>query len=573
MKMKKLPVGIDNFSKLREQDFYYADKTGLIRDLLTNWSEVSLFTRPRRFGKTLNMDMLRCFFEIGQDRSLFNGLLISKDEELCREYMGRFPVIFISLKGVSGANFAAALEMLRTAIGMEAQRFSFLKDSPNLEDSQKELYRRMVEIGPEGFAMSDSILISSLHLLSDLLSAHYAQKVILLIDEYDVPLDKAYTAGYYDEMIVLIRGLMNQALKSNENLLFAVLTGCLQVSKESIFTGLNNVKVHSIMDAAFDEYFGFTDAEVKEMLAFYGASDRYDSVREWYDGYRFGSREVYCPWDVINYCYDLRINRDAGPQPYWINTSGNDIVRKFICRTKGLSQRRDIETLIEGRSVQKKIRPVLTYSELEDSMENLWSVLFMTGYLTQREAPADADHGILTLAIPNQEIRTIFKEQIYEWFHDSVTREPQKLAEFCALFPKGDAAGIEKMFTAFLSKTISIRDTSVKKSMKENFYHGYLLGLLRYMDDWAVTSNAESGDGYCDIMIEIEDSMTGIIIEVKYAENDRLEEQCANALRQIERNHYEQFLTEEGYTVILKYGIACYKKRCRVVLAEQTSIQ
>ena len=560
METKKLPAGVEFFHTIRKENFYYVDKTGLIKELLTNWSPVNLFTRPRRFGKTLNMDMLRCFFEIGQDKSLFDGLAISRETNLCQKYMGRFPVIFVSLKGVSGADFAAARAMLVSLLRDEARRFLYLLKSDRLAKQDKAVYEKFFDE-----EMTDDMICNSLRILSEFLCRHHDQKVILLIDEYDVPLDKAYHGGYYNEMTALIRNLMNQTLKTNEHLFFAVLTGCLRVSKESIFTGLNNVKVHSITDAAFDEYFGFTDTEVQEMLACYGASDRYDLVREWYEGYRFGRQDVYCPWDVINYCYDLRMDQNASPQLYWINTSGNDIIRKFIRRTKGVSQRRDIETLIEGGTVSKKIRQDLTYAELENSIENLWSVLFMTGYLTQRENSPSTERGILSLSIPNQEIRTIFKEQIYEWFNDSIRQEPQKLTEFCSLFSKGDATEIEKKFTELLSKTISIRDTSVRKSMKENFYHGYLLGLLCCMDDWAVTSNTESGDGYRDIMIEIEDSMTGIIIEVKYAENDRLEEQCANALRQIEEKHYEQFLIDEGYTTILKYGIACYRKRCRVV--------
>lgn len=562
MDMKKLPIGLEFFQTIREQNYYYVDKTPLIRELLTYGGQVNLFTRPRRFGKTLNMDMLRCFFEIGRDKSLFDGLAVMQDKELCEKHMGSYPVIFISLKGIDGKDFQSAKAMVTAVINEAARRLRFLSDSPNLNSEDKELYQQLLNNN-----LSDDTIRCSLRYLSELLYKHYEKKVVLLIDEYDVPLDKAYHYGYYDEMIVLIRGLLNQALKTNEYLFLAVLTGCLRVSKESIFTGLNNIRVNTISDVAFDEFFGFTDEEVRTMLAYYGLSDRYHVIKEWYDGYRFGDTDVYCPWDVINYCCDLLQNPNARPQTYWSNTSGNDIVRKFIYKAKGASEKKDIETLIAGGSVVKKIRQTLTYPDLETSMDNLWSILYTTGYLTIHGAPSGEYSDMFTLAIPNREIRMIFKDQIYEWFHDTIHREPEKLAEFCDLFPKGNCSGIEKAFNAFLAKTISIRDTSVERSMKENFYHGYLLGLLRYRDDWILSSNAESGDGYCDILIESEDADTGIIIEVKYAENNRLDEQCAKALQQIEDKNYEQSLLDEGYTTILKYGIACYKKRCKVVMA------
>lgn len=562
MELKKLPVGLEFFRTIREENYYYVDKTCLIKDLLQYGSYVNLFTRPRRFGKTLNMDMLRCFFEIGGDPSLFNGLAIAEEKELCKKHMGKYPVIYISLKSVSGLGFQQAKEVLRLLLTKEAQRHNYLSQSEKLTEEEKRSYADLAS-----GQMEDVYITGCLWLLSDLLYKHHNQKVILLIDEYDVPLDKAYHAGYYNEMIVLIRGMLDQALKTNSSLHFAVLTGCLRISKESIFTGLNNVRVNTIADAAFDEYFGFTDDEVRTMLDYYGISDRYDVVKEWYDGYRFGNTDVYCPWDVINYCCDLRQAPNSYPKSYWINTSGNDIVRKLIYKTSSASDKRDIETLISGGVVKKKIRLELTYGELDTTAENLWSVLYSTGYLTMRDAPAGEGLDELTLAIPNREIRMIFKDQIYEWFRDTICKESSKLSEFCELFPKGDCAGIEEKFNSFLSRTISIRDTSVEKSMKENFYHGYLLGLLRYMDEWVISSNAESGDGYCDILIEDENNGIGIIIEVKYAENNRLDEQCEKALRQIEEKNYEQSLLDEGYETILKYGIACYKKRCKVVMA------
>lgn len=565
MKSKMLPLGTDSFLKLRENDFYYVDKTLLIKELLTNWSEVYLFTRPRRFGKTLNMSMLRCFFDIGMDtsenRTFFDGLAITDEAELCEKHMGKYPVIFVSLKEINCLDFPAARKKLAEILHFEIERHQYLIESTTLSDYDKKTYLDMLE------CKSDDDIESNLYVLSKLLYRHFKQKIVLLIDEYDVPLDKAYHAGYYDEMIILIRNMLHQVLKTNEYLFFAVLTGCLRVSKESIFTGLNNIRVNTISDVAFDEYFGFTDEEIKAMLAYYGLSDQYQTIKEWYDGYRFGNTDVYCPWDVINYCCDLLQNPNAQPQAYWSNTSGNDIVRKFIYKTQNIVQKREIEALIAGETVQKRIKQTLTYPELDSSLDNLWSVLYMTGYLTKCGESTGEYNDIFTLEIPNREIRMIFKEQIYEWFHDTVRKDPSRLENFCNLFPAGDAPEIEKQFTGFLMEYISIRDTNAEKARKENFYHGYLLGLLSYMGDWGVSSNIESGDGYCDIRIEIPNRSIGIIIEVKYAENNRLDEQCEKALQQIEDKNYEQSLLDEGYTTMLKYGIACYKKRCRVMLA------
>lgn len=565
MKSKMLPLGTDSFLKLRENDFYYVDKTLLIKELLTNWSEVYLFTRPRRFGKTLNMSMLRCFFDIGMDtsenRTFFDGLAITDEAELCEKHMGKYPVIFVSLKEINCLDFPAARKKLAEILHFEIERHQYLIESTTLSDYDKKTYLDMLE------CKSDDDIESNLYVLSKLLYRHFKQKIVLLIDEYDVPLDKAYHAGYYDEMIILIRNMLHQVLKTNEYLFFAVITGCLRVSKESIFTGLNNIRVNTISDVAFDEYFGFTDEEIKAMLAYYGLSDQYQTIKEWYDGYRFGNTDVYCPWDVINYCCDLLQNPNAQPQAYWSNTSGNDIVRKFIYKTQNIVQKREIEALIAGETVQKRIKQTLTYPELDSSLDNLWSVLYMTGYLTKCGESTGEYNDIFTLEIPNREIRMIFKEQIYEWFHDTVRKDPSRLENFCNLFPAGDAPEIEKQFTGFLMEYISIRDTNAEKARKENFYHGYLLGLLSYMGDWGVSSNIESGDGYCDIRIEIPNRSIGIIIEVKYAENNRLDEQCEKALQQIEDKNYEQSLLDEGYTTMLKYGIACYKKRCRVMLA------
>lgn len=553
---KKLPIGIENFKKIRTAGFYYIDKTGLIRDLLNNWGEVNLFTRPRRFGKSLNMSMFQYFFELGQDSTLFDGLDIAKDRKLCEQYQGKFPVISITLKGVRETTFKNARAMLVNLINMESRRFIYLLDSEVLNDYDKEAFKALLDQD-----MFENTLNNSLLILTQLLEKHHSQKVILLIDEYDVPLDKSYQFGYYDEMVNLIRNVFNQALKSNNSLQFAIMTGCLRVSKESIFTGLNNPKVLSITDARFDEYFGFTDREVKLLLTDYGLSEHFDSIKKWYDGYCFGQTDVYCPWDVINYCDQLRADPGAPPQEYWSNTSDNSIIRRFIEKADKLTQK-EIEKLVAGETIEKSIRQELTYAELDKSIDNLWSVLFTTGYLTQR---GTSDHKKYLLAIPNYEIRQIFVEQIQEWFQDNARQDSHELDSFCSAFQKKDTGTIEDKLNQYLKRTISIRDISVPKPKKENFYHGILLGLLSHRSDWIVSSNAETGEGYSDILIELEDEQIGIIIEVKYAENDDLEAGCLKALSQIEENNYVQKLLDDDMKHIIKYGIACYKKHCKVM--------
>ncbi len=564
----KLPVGIENFKEMRTGGFYYVDKTGLIKTLMENPGKVNLFTRPRRFGKTLNMSMLRCFFEMGSDvmpldnSTIFDGLEISGEKELCEEYMGKFPVISITLKGATGENFEEAKVMLRRIIGKEALRFHFLMQSDRLTETDRIQYEALVAMDKTGaFTMSNELLKDSLQTLSQLLQRHYGQSVIMLIDEYDVPLDKAYQSGYYDAMVELVKVLFGNAFKTNDSLKFAVLTGCLRISKESIFTGLNNFKVYTIKDVRYKEYFGFTDAEVRQMLEYYGFSDQYDAVKEWYDGYLFGNLGIYCPWDVINYCGDLRDGSVTEPQNYWVNTSSNDIIRRFLSRAK-TADRNDIEQLINGNSIQKIIRQELTYRDLDSNPNNLWSILFTTGYLTQ----CTAQTGELTeLVIPNREIQWIFIRQIREWFKWETEKNMEKLENFCMAFLKNDTAAIEEGFNAYLKKTISIRDTYTKKEMKENFYHGILLGLFGNMDGWDVQSNAESGDGYSDISVEIEEKETGIVIELKYAENASFDIACEEALKQIRDRNYAEKLVDDGMTTIRKYGIACYKRRCRVV--------
>ncbi|MCD7980798.1 MAG: ATP-binding protein [Clostridiales bacterium] len=556
---KKLPIGIEDFEKLRRNDFYYVDKTGMIRDLLNSWSEVSLFTRPRRFGKSLNMSMLRYFFEIGDHRELFDGLEISEETELCDAYMGKFPVISISLKSINAPSFSIAYDTAVRTVNAEARRFQYLLNSENLIEDEKEEYKSLLQSD-----MDASCLYSSLRVLTELLEKHHKSKVVILIDEYDVPLAKAHENGYYDDMVFLIRNLLEQALKTNPGLQFAVLSGCMRISRESIFTGLNNVTVLSVSNVRFDEYFGFTDREVRELLDDYGLSAHYDTVREWYDGYQFGNSDVYCPWDVINYCYTLMADPEAQPENYWINTSGNDAVRRFVRESDNSgSTKREIEKLLAGETIVKEIRQELTYRDMYASIENIWSVLFTTGYLTQRGKP---DENRFTLAIPNREIHSVFATQIMELFRENVRKDGDRVIRFCEALKNGDAKSVAEQFGAFLRGTISIRDTFVRKERKENFFHGILLGILAAKDSWIVSSNEESGDGYSDILIEIEEEGIGIVLEIKYAENGDFEAACREALDQIEDMHYDEKLRDEGMEDILKYGVACYKKRCRVVM-------
>lgn len=559
-KKKMLPVGIENFEKLRQEGFYYIDKTGLIKELLNNWSEVNLFTRPRRFGKSLNMSMLKSFFELGDHKSIFDGLMIAGETKLCEDYMGKFPVISISLKGIQAGSYETAYSTAVRVVNEEARRMQYLLDSDRITLYDKAAFSELLKSD-----MEEAALFGSLRTLTKLLHKHYNCKVILLIDEYDVPLSKAFEQGYYDQMLILIRNMLEQVLKTNDSLQFAVLTGCMRISKESIFTGLNNLSVLSISDVEFDEYFGFTDREVKELLEYYGLSGNYEMIREWYDGYRFGNVDVYCPWDVLCYCRKLRADATAQPQNYWANTSSNDAVRRFIQEADSGMTRREIENLIAGEVITKEIRQELTYKDMYDSTENIWSLLFMTGYLTQRGKP---DGGCFSLAIPNMEIRKIFTSQIMELFKESVRKDGEALNNFCEALKNGEAERVEELLGAYLRKTISIRDTFVRKQMKENFYHGILLGILAFKDTWSVWSNKESGDGYGDILVEIEDAKMGVVIEVKYVKDGDLKEGCREALKQIEKNRYDEFLREEGIDHIVKYGIACYKKRCRVMLGQ-----
>ena len=560
MRKKKLPIGIENFEELRKEDFYYIDKTGLIAELLHHWGAVNLFTRPRRFGKTLNMSMLEHFFGMNGDKRIFEGLDISKETALCEEYMGKYPVVSISLKGIDALNFETAFEKAALLVRRAASKVYYLLDSDVLNEQDKANYRKLLDD-----PMTEAIFGDSLRVLSELLEKHHGTKVILLIDEYDVPLAKAHANGYYDQMLSLIRGLLGEALKTNHSLKLAVLTGCLRISKESIFTGLNNLKVRSITDVRFDEYFGFTDTEVKMFLEYYGYPECYAVAKRWYDGYHFGNVDVYCPWDVLNYCDALLSDKDAQPENYWINTSSNDAVKRFIEESYNAATKREIERLVAGEVITKEIHQELTYAEVYQSIDNIWSLLFTTGYLTQRGKPEGRQ---MKLAIPNLEIRDIFETQVMEFFKENVRKDGEMLNRFCAALQNEDPENVEKIFAAYLRKTISIRDTAVKKEMKENFYHGVLLGILGVKSRWGISSNREMGEGYADILAEPDTGDLGIIIEVKYAHNGDLDGACREALKQIEYTKYEDDLANDGVANILKYGIACYKKRCKVMLVK-----
>ncbi len=551
MPNQKLPIGIDSFEELRSENFFYIDKSNFISDLLYNRCKVMLFTRPRRFGKTLNMSMLKSFFEIGTNPSLFHGLSISEDTDLCSSYLGQYPVIFISLKGIDSLNFPDARDMLIRMIKQEAERFQQLLSSTILTDYDKSNLQELLSVN-----MSDSCLKNSLKTLTDLLYRHYSQKVILLIDEYDVPLDKAYQHGYYEEMLSLIRSMFHAALKTNDSLYLAVMTGCLKVSKESIFTGLNNLKTYTITDSRFDRYFGFTEAEVQLLLNEYNLESFHDIIKEWYDGYHFGNQDIYCPWDVLNCCHDLLHDADTEPEAYWRNTSGNQTVRTLIDHADTGTVQMEIETLIAGNSIHKTLNEQLTYDELDKNLENIWSLLFMTGYLTTAKRP---QRNVYELIIPNKEIREIYTEQVLSWFQDQLKTTTQKQLDLYQAFSSGNAALIESILNEYLLDTISFHDAY------ESFYHGFLLALLSSCENWFVTSNAETGRGRSDILVEQKDRNLGFIIEVKYTKEEALMETSAkNAIRQVEEKDYTAYLRKYRFKNVWIFGIAFCEKRCLV---------
>ena len=561
--LKRLPVGMDDFKEIRKSEFYYIDKTKLIEQVLENWSKVNLFTRPRRFGKTLNMSMLKWFFEIGTDTTFFDGLYISKNQALCEEYMGKYPVVLLSLKSVEGLTFEEARASLCELIAGEVRRFKFLEKSDRLDDDEKNAYHDLIFIQNLKETILGTKLKFSLKKISELLYKHYGQKAIILIDEYDVPLDKAFQHGYYREMVTLIRGLFGEAFKTNDFLQFAVLTGCLRISKESIFTGLNNFKVYAANDLRYDEAFGFTNEEVKQLLADYYLEEHFAEVKEWYDGYHFGNADIYCPWDVINYVDDLVFDPKARPKAYWINSSGNDLVKRFIDKAD-MTTRDEIEELIAGHAVKKRIRMDLTYDEVDNTIDNVWSVLFTTGYLTREGREMD---GIYRLIIPNKEVREVFVLQIREWFNRVVANDRASTEKINRGFLEGNVEDIQRELTHFLGESISVLDTKARNEEKEIFYHGILIGILKSNVSWAVRSNRESGDGYADILIKPKNPDTGIVIELKYARSFKeLDQACERALEQIKDRRYDEALREDGRNEVLAYGIAFWKKRCKVVV-------
>jgi hypothetical protein len=570
--LKKVPIGIENFMEFSRDDYYYVDKTGFIAELINNRGKVNLFTRPRRFGKTLTMSMLKYFFEVGTDKTLFDGLEISKYSQLCEQYMGKYPVISVSFKDVGGAKYNSAKAAMTDLVGGEALRFKYLLESDKLEKEEKDAYAQLIQVHTPSIAtdeeqgiysMSPAVLKNSLRTLTQLLNKHHGCQVIVLIDEYDVPLDKAFQAGYYNEMIELVRDMFSKVLKTNDNLMFAVITGCMRISKESIFTGLNNLKVHTIIDRRFNEYFGFTDDEVRALLEYYNLSDKFDTVKGWYDGYEFGGVSIYCPWDVINYCDEAKNYPDVEPQNYWANTSGNGLVRRFIDKADAKT-RNEIEQLIAGDTIVKQVSHELTYNELDKTIDNMWNVLFFTGYLTCKKSVGEGNYE---LVIPNLEIRDLFVKDIREWFKENSHNDTETIEAFCKAFPKGDASQIENQLNKYLWNSISIRDTAVRNNYKENFYHGMLLGILQYESQWLVKSNLESGEGFGDILIETPEGV-GVVIELKYAKDNNLKIYAEEALSQIEGKQYEARLYDDGMEKIVKIGIAFYKKKCKVAVGE-----
>ena len=567
MEQLRLPVGIEDFAEIRRHGYYYVDKTQLIEQVLNRRNKVSLFTRPRRFGKTLNMSMLQHFFEIGTDPKLFQGLSISKNNELCEKHMGKYPVVSISLKSIHADSYAKAKAQLIKLVNREARRVQFLLDSDRLTAVDKALFSELLDR-----EMEEDTLVSSLQELTELLEIHFGQQVIVLIDEYDVPLAKANQNGYYDEMALLLRNFFENVLKTNDSLEFAVLTGCLRIAKESIFTGLNNFKVYSITDTDYDETFGFVDDEVKKMLKSLNQQDHYEEVKEWYDGYRFGNTDVYCPWDVVNYCKDHRENQNAAPKNYWMNTSGNDIFNHFIdnISDNGMLTKDVLERLVNGEVITQRVDEMVTYKDLYSNIDNLWSTLFMTGYLTQR---GYIGNGYYSLAVPNREIRNIIIERILALFRKEVSGNGELLRSFCNAILSADAEAVERLLIEYMGKTISVRD-NFARSLHENFYHGLMIGILGFRRDWEILSNRESGDGFSDILIKTkgQESRVGIVIELKYSKNEKsLDKDCQDALQQIEDRNYGQELCNQGYQKILKYGIAFYHKKCCVKVAMQST--
>lgn len=558
MTFKPLPIGVDDFEKLRASGYYYVDKTLFIKELLDKKGEVNLFTRPRRFGKTLNMSMMKCFFEKAEadNANLFSGLNIMEAGEQYLKHMGAYPVIALSLKSTRQADFHTSYEKIADAIAGELRRHKMLLSSDRLDEAQKERYLQMMD----GRAKS-SDYTAALKFLSEVLNQHYGRKAVILIDEYDVPLEQAYFTGYYDEMSFFIRSFFEEGLKSNPFMEFAVITGCLRITKESIFTGLNNLKINSILSANYDEYFGFLQQEVDEMAEFYGIEDEEDMAvfKEWYNGYAFGTKEVYNPWSVINHMEALYVDRiHAWPSPYWANTSSNRIIRNLVERAD-VSTKEELECLIAGGTIEKTVHEDITYDDIETSEENLWNFLFFTGYLTMCGRRFIGGTQRMTMAIPNAEVLYIYKTKILEWFRERLLGKDMK--GFYHSILSADVTGFQEKLTQILRESISFYDN------KEAFYHGFLLGLLERVDDFAVSSNQESGDGRYDIMLKSPDVRNPVLIfELKAADSyGSMETAADSAMKQIKERRYGEGLNRDGYSSLLCYGIAFYKKNCWIV--------
>ena len=556
MEWKPLPIGVDNFENLITKGYYFIDKTLFIRDLLDMKGEVNLFTRPRRFGKTLNMSMLRYFFEIGEDNEeLFAGTKIMSAGEKYRNAMGQFPVVSLSLKSMKQPSYELSFEMLKKAVREEyARHWKTVEAGGRLGGADQERYQRIRDL--KG---TDADYADALKYLSECLYTATGRKTIILIDEYDVPLENAFFSGFYDRMIALIRSLFESALKTNENLEFSVVTGCLRNSRESIFTGLNNLKIMSITADAYAEYFGFTPDEVEEMLRFYDLDKNLKTVRQWYDGYQFGSTEVYNPWSVINYVDSCRTNKDAFARPYWSNTSSNSIVRTLVEKAD-MSAKQEIEALIEGKTITKPIHEDITYEDMDSTQDNLWNFLFFTGYLKKIRERQEGETIYMEMAIPNSEVRYVYKNTVLRWFEEKTDKK--ELSPLYESILNGNTEKMAEILSENLMETISFYD------YQESYYHGFLAGMLKNIGNYIVLSNRESGNGRPDILLKYP-SVRGkaVIIEIKVSKTyQELEKKCDEALRQIEEQRYEEELRQEGYQNIMKYGVAFYRKECMAKL-------
>ena len=564
---KKLSIGIENFTKLQTEDFYYVDKTMLIKELLDNWAEVNLFTRPRRFGKTLNMSMLQYYFEDKRDQFtgekidnsyLFEGLNIKAEGEKYTKYMGKYPVINLSLKSAKQPTYKMAYESLIDEIMKEYRRHNFILNSDKLLQSEKKIF-----LDISNGEAKEIEYAKSLQFLSSCLEKYFGSKTIILIDEYDVPLENAFFEGFYDEMISFIRSLFESALKTNPSLEFSIITGCLRISRESIFTGLNNLNIISILNNRYAEYFGFTAEEVEELCDYYNIQEKYETAKKWYNGYTFGHKNVYNPWSVVKYIYDVLGDSHVFPTSYWANTSSNSIVKSLIERADDITKG-EIEALIEGKTIEKPVHEDITYDDVYDNLDNLWNFMFFTGYFKKISERMDENtqEKFVELAIPNLEVKYIFRTKILKWFNEKIKSEDLSILYTSII--NGEVDVFQKEVNRLLKKTISFNDAY------ENFYHGFMIGLLSHMDGYIVKSNRETGDGRCDIYIKpLSIFDKAVIIEMKVCDKPKeLFTKPQDALQQIEDKKYAYELNESGYEDIIKYGMAFYRKDCIIKIKE-----